>query len=679
MVRNTLKKEIKPYQVKNSGKSIRQVFALVNDSMFQGYGADYTIGYKLDKIVVNPLFNYGSFLFRLKEMLHLEFVTQRDLLRQDCPRDKVRVSIRHDVDGDIVAAVKQAETEKKLGIVSTWFILHTAPYYGFFDEGVFYRHEGMGHIYRYFQDLGHEVALHTDPLKIYQDDKIDGSQAVITELQWLRSLGIHVHGTVAHNSKETYGAYNYEIFKGRNRELDLKSVSKVVSNAEKEIFFNGKWAPLQVLDEQELILDYEGNEVFWQGKIPLEYGATRALDQWRWNAQIRRIKHRKDPLDTYFIDQERLLADIKGIKPGTFLVFVVHPEYYGSRLNGKQSPPLRVNLRETCVNPRIGWVTYKPDTFQCWSNDLSARQEYQSINKSNMLGMIDKPLPEGKEQEDNKMRILFLGSDHIDGRQVGIPSQVHTRLGDLLSQKTGKTFNVIKLAFPGMGISRLWSWYEKTRDIIMPPLVLLGIDSQAIRKNVPLIWSQELGFSMHHPPGDYLGWDSKANTIKIVRASRGWAIRQKRPHRMDTFPGCTCPLDEMMADTQGFPWNGTNGFDFLIACYRFVCERIRENNAKPVLFVEESGETAGFFHERKDDKLRPEFMGRLNNRFESLATAVDVPLINPYKHFEIHSGGLPTHFLYDRAWNVTGHRLAAEAIFLALESWDMLNVFIKKM
>ncbi len=666
--------KITPYLVKDSKKTALQVFSLVNDSMFRGYGADYTITGNLDKIVVNPLFNYQTFLARLKEMPHLEFVTHRDLLTQKCPADKVRVGIRHDVDGDVVAAVKQAGIEKEFGIVSTWFILHTAYYYGSFENGVFHRHECMGHVYRSLQDMGHEVALHTDPLKVYQDYKIDGAQAVVVEIQWLRSLGINISGTVAHNSKNAYGAYNYEIFKGRTREINLDSDTGVLNGYKtaNEVFFNGKWAPLQVLDEKELMLDYEGNEVFWQEKVPLEYGATRDLDRWRWNAQIRRIKGRNDPLDTYFIDQERLLADVEKIKPGAFLVFVVHPEYYGGRPNGVQSPPLRVNKLETSVHYRMGWITYTPDTFQCWSNDRSRREEYQAINKSNSWGMLDKPVPEGMGQ-DNEIRILFLGSDHIDGRQIGIPSHAHSRLGELLAGKYGRPVTVRKLAFPGMGISRLWAWYEKTRDVFHPHVVIMGIDSQAVRKNVPMVWSQELGFSMNHPPGDYLGWDSKTGAIKIIRASRGWAIRQKRPHRMDSFPGCNCPLDEVMADGKGFSFHGVNCFDYVTDCYRFVVERIRENNSRPVLFVEEGGEAAGFFHERKDDGARAEFITRLTERFQSIASAIGVPLINPYERFVAHSDGLPVHFQHDRAWNATGHRLAAESLFLGIDALGILS------
>lgn len=668
--------KIKPYVVKNSNRSIGDVFGKVNNAMYQGYCSDYTISGSVDRIVVNPLFNYKLFLSRLIELPHIEFVTHRDLLKEDCPQSRVRLSIRHDVDGDIVAAIKQAEIEAELNIPTSWYLLHTAPYYGFFKNDIFYRNECLGHYYLYLQDLGHEVGIHTDPLKIYQDVKIDGAQALVEELKWLRSLGLNINGTVAHNSKGVYGASNNEIFIRKNQEFDAECTClQQTDNNNKDVFHKGTWAPLHVLDMNELKLDYEGNEVFIRKR--LEYGATRALDRLRWNAHIRRIKNRKNQLDTYFIDHERLMEDVKQIKPGTSVVFVVHPLYYGNRHNSVQSPPLRLNKLHVSVNSELGWVTYKPDTFQCWSNNLSVEQEYQAINKTNMFGMLDKPVFEGTDQA-NLVRILLLGSDNIDGRQIGISSQIQSRLEELLCKASCNTIKAQKLAFPNMGISRLWSWYEKTKDIIRPQIVLMGIGSQAIRQNVPLIWSKELGFSINHPPGNYLGWDSQSNAIQIVRASKDWAVRQRKPTRMVYFPGCDCSLDEIMADTRGFQFNGVNCFDFLIECYRFVCDQIRQNGSTPIIFVEESGEASGFFCEKTDDESRQDFIDRLNQRFESVASEVGVELVNPYNHFETCSNGLSTHFQYDRAWNQTGHRLAAESIFLHLRTNKIFQVQTEK-
>ena len=199
---------IKPYIVQNSEESVDKIFSVVNTSNYQGYSPDYKyVG--VNKIVVDSLFNYQQLLSGLKQIPNLEFVTHRILHSQACPKNKIRVSIRHDVDSDIVAAVKQAEIERDLGIVSSWYILHTAPYYGYFQNKVFHRYRCMGYVYRYLQELGHEVALHTDSLLIYQEHQINGAEALVTEIEWLRSLGIDIKGTVAHNSRSVQKIIKY--------------------------------------------------------------------------------------------------------------------------------------------------------------------------------------------------------------------------------------------------------------------------------------------------------------------------------------------------------------------------------------------------------------------------------------------------------------------------------------
>ncbi len=66
------------------------------------------------------------------------------------------------------------------------------------------------------------------------------------ELRWLRSLGVVVRGTLAHNSAPVYGAENFEIFEGRvlwEREVRCE---------------NGRILPLGKLSEKKLDLSYEG-------------------------------------------------------------------------------------------------------------------------------------------------------------------------------------------------------------------------------------------------------------------------------------------------------------------------------------------------------------------------------------------------------------------------------------
>ena len=671
------KPKIKPYQVQNSNFSTQEVFSIINRNHYRGYSIDYKYGGK-NKIVVDTLFNYQRFLSELTEIPHIEFVTHRKLHSQKCLGDKIRIGIRHDLDSDIVVAVKQAEIEKKYGVVSSWYVLHTAPYYGYFKGGVFYRYRCMGYIYRCLQDLGHEVGLHTDPLMIYQEYKIDGAQALVTELHWLRSLGINVKGTVAHNSKSAYGAENYEIFKkpiyadaakneicnqDAERQLPPDQNHRTIKN---EVFHNGKWAPLYQLDPEELGLEYEGNEILRQKETPLEYGATRMINQWRWISYSKLCKTKNSPLDTPFVDQERMLRDIRNLKTGTVLILVVHPCYYGSRSHQEKSPPLRLNKIEIVENSHLGWFTYKPETVQCWSNKRNILQEYQAINKSNEWGMLDLPISQ-MTFDDSDINILILGSENIDGRQVGTPIQFHSYLKKFLHNKIQAKVNICKLAFPNMGVSQLWSWYEKTRKAINSHIVLVGIGSQALRYSIPQIWSQERGLSPHHPPGDYLRWDPKTNTIQVIPYSPGWKIRQRKPRILEYFPGTNIPLNEIMSSEE-MKLDGIDGLVYLTECYRYLCNQIRKEGAIPLLLIEECGEAAEYFHGKKMDTSNGYCISLFKQRFSNIANQINVPLIDPYEYFEQNADGLLTHYTHDTAWNATGHRLAAEATFLKLQS-----------
>ncbi|NIM97527.1 MAG: hypothetical protein GTO24_05410 [candidate division Zixibacteria bacterium] len=133
------------------------------------------------------------------------------------------------------------------GVCGSFYLLHTAPYYGDFHEGTFTRNPMMAELVLRFIVSGCELGLHTDPFWVYTVHNMDGAEAVKQELTWLRSLGAVIRGTVAHNSAPVYGCENYEVFEERvlwHRQVRSPS---------------GKILPLGKLSERELKLSYEGN------------------------------------------------------------------------------------------------------------------------------------------------------------------------------------------------------------------------------------------------------------------------------------------------------------------------------------------------------------------------------------------------------------------------------------
>lgn len=165
---------------------------------------------------LRPLNDYVIFLKLLIDKYGLEYnYLAKEAVEKNIKRGFI---LQHDIDINILSALNMAEIEYDLGIRSTYYILHNAFYYCFWGRGTCYRHEAMIHVYRQLQDdYGHEVGIHIDPLDISLNRGIDGKQAVIDEITWLRNNGIRIESMAAHNSWEAYGgANNWEIFTGRN-------------------------------------------------------------------------------------------------------------------------------------------------------------------------------------------------------------------------------------------------------------------------------------------------------------------------------------------------------------------------------------------------------------------------------------------------------------------------------
>lgn len=224
------------YKTLPSPYSLEDVITQVNNgcAYFSEHGLDYA----------NPLSYFQELLGDLKGMKGRTIGTMHDLA---LGMNNVNTAIRADIDMDLVGAHEISLICKKESVPVSFYVLHTAPYYGYFDNSIFYRNEGNAPLYKKIEENGCEIALHINPLELYLTHKINGSQAVKEELQWLRSHGITIRGTSPHNCAPVYGAENFEIFKGRS--------------IEKRTYLtrNYQFVPLETLDEQELNLVYEAS------------------------------------------------------------------------------------------------------------------------------------------------------------------------------------------------------------------------------------------------------------------------------------------------------------------------------------------------------------------------------------------------------------------------------------
>src|SRR5664280_1325423 len=71
---------------------------------------------------------YASFLKKISDTSKY-IVLPLNEFRQTFNSRKIIIGLRHDIDNDLNIAFQFSEVEYKLGFRSTYFILHTAPYY----------------------------------------------------------------------------------------------------------------------------------------------------------------------------------------------------------------------------------------------------------------------------------------------------------------------------------------------------------------------------------------------------------------------------------------------------------------------------------------------------------------------------------------------------------------------
>ena len=158
----------------------------------------------------DPIFNYNTYEQFLKYLVtsnRFLIVQQKDF-NSTTSTDKVVLSIRHDIDDNINSAVKFAYREQKYGIKTTYFVLHTAPYYGVTREKYFKRNDQVKDYLLRIQNWGHEIGFHNDLVTLQVVYSLSPKQFLKDELTWLRGNGLVITGSTSHGSNYCY-TYHY--------------------------------------------------------------------------------------------------------------------------------------------------------------------------------------------------------------------------------------------------------------------------------------------------------------------------------------------------------------------------------------------------------------------------------------------------------------------------------------
>jgi hypothetical protein len=107
------------------------------------------------------------------------------------------IGLRHDVDNSIEPAVAFAEWEAELGYRSTYFILHTAPYWR--DKPLLRR--SLDRI----AQCGHELGIHNNAIAAALLTGNEPAAILEQAIAELRGYGFDIRGTVAHGDPLCYG------------------------------------------------------------------------------------------------------------------------------------------------------------------------------------------------------------------------------------------------------------------------------------------------------------------------------------------------------------------------------------------------------------------------------------------------------------------------------------------
>jgi hypothetical protein len=119
------------------------------------------------------------------------------------------VGLRHDVDDRLESALELGRIVLARGVRSTFFVLHTAPYYTDRDRV-------LRSLLILQDDYGHEIGWHNDLVTLRLVYGIEPSGYLERELRWLRGAGVEISGAAAHGSPHCHrlGYHNNYLFSG---------------------------------------------------------------------------------------------------------------------------------------------------------------------------------------------------------------------------------------------------------------------------------------------------------------------------------------------------------------------------------------------------------------------------------------------------------------------------------
>jgi len=227
--------------------------------------------------MTDMIFLDGTSYVKLIKDIDADLVSFKDIVNNNYNKNNRSFCIRHDIDNAMLAnSINFAKIESKNNWKSTYFVKYTSDYFNFSQKLI--------DSCRSIVDLGHDLALHVDVVKLYMNLKKKNGRADMLKiiekpLNFLRNAGFEILGAAAHGSPENYEyALNYEFWEEfdskKNEETGNLTFDKKVSLKEVGLLYEayflkynfyitdsmGKWTGTNI--DKRAVVPYENSMIF---------------------------------------------------------------------------------------------------------------------------------------------------------------------------------------------------------------------------------------------------------------------------------------------------------------------------------------------------------------------------------------------------------------------------------
>ncbi len=208
---------------------------------------------------------------------------------EDHSTDKVLVGLRHDSDSHPLKALQMAEMEKAADIRSTYFLLHSARYYGTVRDGFMIRNGAIDDLAIQLHEMDFEIGIHRDLFNMMWNHHFEPRAFMKEEVAYYRSLGVPVIGTAAHGDRTTIG---------------------------------------RKLNERWIFSEFGKTGTFFLNGTGYPYGehATRDFGV-EYEAYL--LKYNTYLSDTAGKPVEEIIETLASLPPGARCIILIHPEHWG--------------------------------------------------------------------------------------------------------------------------------------------------------------------------------------------------------------------------------------------------------------------------------------------------------------------------------------------------------------